>query len=172
MTVPITDESVAAILPILAERTRATERIASSFRPPQPGLLEEAGARRHQLIVGRRGVGTSMLLLNLIQTALNENQLVVFLDMETYRGIPYPDVLIHVLEALAGQLTEQLRKEQGFFRGWRLRRHLKQLRHKLKDLLADPHETRKRESASKVNSPPAQREPPPPSGLRSHRSVK
>ena len=155
MSGPIKDDAVAPLLVILAERTRASERTVTSFQPPHTGLVEEAGARRHQLVVGRRGVGKSMLLLNLMARAREENQLVVSLDMESYRDIPYPDVLIRVLAELAGQLVTQLRSEQAPIRGWRLRRSLSQLGRQLGDLLEQPAETRTtlvRESEKSANA--------------------
>jgi hypothetical protein len=54
----ISDEDVIRLLPELAEAERATEETATRFVPPRPGILEEVSARRHQLVYGRRGVGT------------------------------------------------------------------------------------------------------------------
>jgi hypothetical protein len=137
----LSDEQAAGVLEILAERTRATERTAEAFVPPQVGIVQEAKARRHHLIVGRRGVGKSMLLLNVVAEARKEKVLVVYLDIETLRGIPYPDVLIRLLATLADSLIAQLRAEQGWFKGRALRRRIRWLRSELLELLQAPQES-------------------------------
>ena len=129
------------MLAVLAERTRATERIAPTFQPPHAGIIQEAGARQHQLVVGRRGVGKSMLLLNVVSQARANEQLIVYIDLESYRGIPYPDVLIRLLAELAMKLAAQLRRESRW-KTWPLRRRIGQLRKSLQGLLAAPQEER------------------------------
>lgn len=89
---PLTDEQVVALLPALAEAARADRRTAARFVPPRTGILEETASRRHQFVFGRRGVGKSTLLRkieSLDQTGVD----VIFVDIETLRGRPYPDVL-------------------------------------------------------------------------------
>lgn len=130
----LSDQNVADVLKILAERARASERIADSFIPPYVGVVEETAAGRHQLVVGRRGVGKSMLLLNLVSAAEENGELAVAMDLESLSGIPYPDVLIRLVSELAGSLRQHLRSEAGFFKApktrfglWRLERQLNRL---------------------------------------------
>lgn len=58
----ISDDQLSGLLAALAEAARADPRTAARFVPPRIGVLEETAARRHQLVLGRRGVGKSTLL--------------------------------------------------------------------------------------------------------------
>jgi putative ribosome biogenesis GTPase RsgA len=91
------DEQVAALLALLAEAARAGPETVGRFVSPRPGILEEASARRHQLVHGRRGVGKSTLLHKVAAGGKEANREVIFIDVETLRGRPYPDVLIVLL---------------------------------------------------------------------------
>jgi predicted AAA+ superfamily ATPase len=96
----ISDEDVAHLLPALAEAERATEETAARFVPPRPGILEEVSPRRHQFVYGRRGVGKSTLLHRVAAGGAENALAVIFVDIETLRGRPYPDVLIELLKDL------------------------------------------------------------------------
>lgn len=105
---PLRDEQVVALLPALAEAARADRRTAARFVPPRTGILEETAARRHQFVFGRRGVGKSTLLRKI--ESLDETGVdVIFVDIETLRGRPYPDVLIELLIELLVALERRLR---------------------------------------------------------------
>src|SRR4051812_46580941 len=86
------DEQVVRLLPLLAEAARATAATATRFVSPRPGILEEASARRHQLVYGRRGVGKSTLLRRVAADGSSTDREVIFIDVETLRRRPYPDV--------------------------------------------------------------------------------
>src|SRR5262245_49274484 len=100
----LTDEEVARLLPILAARSRASDKTAGSFRPPRTGIVEQVAADWHHFVVGRRGVGKSMLLLNVEQFAADRGQPTLYIDMETLRDNPYPDVLVRLLIELVTDL--------------------------------------------------------------------
>lgn len=136
----LSDGQVAEILEVVAERARASERIAESFIPPHVGIVEETAARRHQLVVGRRGVGKSMLLLNVVSAAEDSNELAIYMDLESLRGIPYPDVLIRLVAELATRLRNQLRAEAGLVSALRTRFGLWRLERQLSKLLVAPQE--------------------------------
>lgn len=112
----ISDDDVARLLPALAEAERASAASAPRFVPPQPGILEEASARRHQLVYGRRGVGKTTLLQQVAVGGSDSGREVIFIDIETLRRRPYPDVLLELLKVLLGHLEERL--EAG---GWKTR---------------------------------------------------
>lgn len=122
-----TDADVARLLPALAEAERATDATANRFVSPRPGVLEEAAARRHQFVYGRRGVGKSTLLLRVAAGGAEDTREVIFIDVETLRRRPYPDVLIELLKDLLDDLDARLR-DDGWRVRWRRRRLLKQLR--------------------------------------------
>lgn len=130
----ISDQEVAKLLPALAEAERATEETAARFVPPRPGILEEVSARRHQLVYGRRGVGKSTLLRRVRAEGPENDRAVIFVDVETLRGRPYPDVLIELLKELLDHLEERLRAD-GRYRAWRRRKLCQRVR-ELSDAMA------------------------------------
>lgn len=96
------------MLTALLEAARADKQTADRFVPQRPNILEEASTRRHQFIFGRRGVGKSTLLRKIESDAPGSKVDVMFVDIETLRGRPYPDVLIELLIAILDGLAERL----------------------------------------------------------------
>jgi hypothetical protein len=144
--IAISDEQLVDLLPEIAEAARASQRTVDRFVPPRLGIVEETASRRHQLIFGRRGVGKSTLLRTLERRAKANGDPVVYLDLETLRGIPYPDVLIQLLVRLCTQLGDTLStlaKSEPWHRRrsyYRLRWRLRGLRKSLSALLGEPQE--------------------------------
>ena len=140
----ITDEDVAQLLPLLEEAARAQQQTIDRFVPPRVGIVEQAAARRDQFIVGRRGVGKTTLLLTVQQKASAGGTAVAFVDLETIRGIPYPDVLIHLLIELLKSLRTAVSKGSqgkgigGRWAGWHVVRMTKRLERELTKLLGEP----------------------------------
>jgi hypothetical protein len=138
----ISDEDVVRLLPALAEAERATEETAGRFVPPRPGILEEVSARRHQFVYGRRGVGKSTLLRRVEAGGGGQEaeRAVIFVDIETLRGRPYPDVLIELLKELLDDLEGRLRAD-GVVASWKrrkLRRRVRDLSSAMSSLLQAP----------------------------------
>jgi hypothetical protein len=141
VTSALTDDEVTRLLPILAARARASERTASAFRPPRTGIVEQVAADWHHFVVGRRGVGKSMLLLNVAKHAAGIGQPAVYIDIETLRDNPYPDVLVRLLIELTTELDRKLRDHRWpSVTRYRARRRLKSLRTRLETLLRDPQQ--------------------------------
>lgn len=139
---PVSDEQLPKLLAALAEAARADQRTAGRFVAPRIGVLEETAARRHQFVLGRRGVGKSTLLRK-IQSQEQIESNVVFVDIETLRSRPYPDVLIELLIELLTGLGERLRPDVWYRIDQRIeratpRRKLKRLTAILRRLLAQP----------------------------------
>jgi hypothetical protein len=139
---PVSDEQLPKLLAALAEAARADQRTADRFVAPRIGILEETAARRHQFVLGRRGVGKSTLLRK-IQSQEQIESNVVFVDIETLRSRPYPDVLIELLIELLTGLGERLRPDVWYRIDQRIeratpRRKLKRLAAILRRLLAQP----------------------------------
>jgi hypothetical protein len=68
------------------------------------------------------------------------NRAVIFVDIETLRGRPYPDVLIELLKQLLDHLEERLLAD-GRYRSWRRRRlvaRVRSLSDAMSQLLAEP----------------------------------
>jgi hypothetical protein len=140
---PITDAQVVKLLPALAEAARADTNTAERFVPPRVGILEETASRRHQFVFGRRGVGKSTLLRKIESQAAGEaHGDVIFVDIETLRGRPYPDVLIELLIELLDSLEARLKIRAGrldFSRSRRkTRKELRTLKQTMRRLLNEP----------------------------------
>ena len=140
---PITDEELPKLLAALAEAARADRRTAARFVPPRIGILEETASRRHQFVLGRRGVGKSTLLRKIETSEQEPNSEVVFVDIETLRDRPYPDVLIEMLIELLRGLGDRVSPEDWYrvdqrIARFRVRRRLTRLTETLRRLLAQP----------------------------------
>lgn len=90
-------EAVDDLLILCDEVMRATAAGAKRFIEPAPGVLARAKAQQHNLIFGRRGSGKSSLLRKTAADLTIDRRPISFVDMETFKGHSYPDVLISVL---------------------------------------------------------------------------
>jgi hypothetical protein len=139
---PVSNESVVRLLPALAEAARADENTAQRFVAPRTGILEETAARRHQFVFGRRGVGKSTLVRKVEALEDGGPGDVLFIDIETLRGRPYPDVmielLIELLDSLEARLGEKARRFDLNRSRRSARRQLRELRSAMQQLLSEP----------------------------------
>ncbi len=90
-------EAVDKLLVLCEEVMRATPAGAQRFIEPAPGVLLRAKSSQHHLVFGRRGSGKSSLLRKMASDLTVTRRPIAFVDMETFKGHSYPDVLISVL---------------------------------------------------------------------------
>lgn len=90
-------EAVDSLLILCEEVMRATPEGAHRFIEPAPGVLAKAKAKQHNIVFGRRGSGKSSLLRKAAADLTVDRRPIAFVDMETFKGHSYPDVLISVL---------------------------------------------------------------------------
>lgn len=88
---------VDGLLVLCEEVMRATPEGAHRFIEPAPGVLSRATSKQHSIIFGRRGSGKSSLLRKTAADLTVDRRPIAFVDMETFKGHSYPDVLISVL---------------------------------------------------------------------------
>ena len=136
---PLSDAEVTALLPALAEAARADQRTAQRFVAPRIGILEETASRRHQFVFGRRGVGKSTLVRKVESLEDGGPGDVIFVDIETLRGRPYPDVLIELLIAILEKLEARLKAKAS---GVDVKLSRRRARHKVRDLTATMRQLR------------------------------
>jgi hypothetical protein len=140
----IGDEELQKLLPALAEAARANQQTVERFVPPKVGIVDETASRRHQFILGRRGVGKSSLVRMVERDSRNAGSAVAFIDLETLKGIPYPDVLIQLLIELFKVLEQGLKKPRfasnlrRTIQRYKARRDLRRLRNDFAVLLSEP----------------------------------
>ncbi|MHB1114224.1 MAG: hypothetical protein ACYC03_13585 [Acidovorax defluvii] len=90
-------QEVDDILVLCEEVMRATPEGAHRFIEPAPGVLSRAKSKQHNIVFGRRGSGKSSLLRKMAADLTVDRRPIAFVDMETFKGHSYPDVLISVL---------------------------------------------------------------------------
>ena len=94
---PLNSPEVDRLLVLCEEVMRATPEGAHRFIEPAPGVLSRAKSKQHNIIFGRRGSGKSSLLRKVAADLTVDRRPIAFVDMETFKGHSYPDVLISVL---------------------------------------------------------------------------
>ncbi|MBF0334611.1 MAG: hypothetical protein HQL40_13360 [Alphaproteobacteria bacterium] len=93
----VNSKAVDQLLVLCEEVMRATPEGARRFIEPAPGVLARAKSKQHNIIFGRRGSGKSSLLRKAAADLTIDRRPMAFVDMETFKGHSYPDVLISVL---------------------------------------------------------------------------
>lgn len=90
------------------EAARAASVAKPRFVEPARGTLDRAKARRHQIVFGRRGSGKTSLLAKAAADLTIERRPIAFVNLETFKGHSYPDVLLSVLIEAFGKFKEWL----------------------------------------------------------------
>ncbi|MGI8619576.1 MAG: hypothetical protein ACR2L6_10905 [Gemmatimonadaceae bacterium] len=89
--------AVATLEQLLEEATRSTDEGVRRFVEPASGTLSRAVSRQHHLVFGRRGSGKSSLLRKATSDLTVDRRPIAFVDLESFKGHAYPDVLLSVL---------------------------------------------------------------------------
>jgi hypothetical protein len=79
------------------EAARAASVRNPRFVEPARGTLDRAKARRHHIVFGRRGAGKTSLLAKAAADRTTDRRPIAFVNLETFKGLSYPDVLLSVL---------------------------------------------------------------------------
>lgn len=93
---------------LLEEATRSSAERVQHFVEPASGTLTRATARQHHLVFGRRGSGKSSLLRKAAADLTVDRRPIGFIDLETFKGHAYPDVLLSVLIETFSRFAEWL----------------------------------------------------------------
>ena len=99
---------VAKLERLIEEATRSTEEGVRRFVEPASGTLDRAISRQHHLVFGRRGSGKSSLLRKAAADLTVDRRPIAFVDLETFKGHTYPDVLLSVLIKTFSEFAEWL----------------------------------------------------------------
>jgi hypothetical protein len=159
MTTGVKYNELGPLRQALAEAARTDESNADQaiarFVELRPGIKDTLCARRHHLLAGRRGTGKSTLLHVVREQLRDEGAPVAVIDMEKFKGRPFPDVLIEILIALLDEVKPRVRVRTAI-RDLSLRRQFRTTRRDLDVLLRDPQSLTKRvergEKASRRSS--------------------
>lgn len=88
---------VSGVAIAVEEASRAANVSNPRFVEPAAGTLDRAKARRHHLVFGRRGAGKTSLLSKAAADLTVDRRPIAFVNLETFKGHSYPDVLLSVL---------------------------------------------------------------------------
>ena len=101
-------DEVAELERLLEEATQSTEEGVRRFVEPASGTRGRAKSRTHHLVFGRRGSGKSSLLRKATSDLTVDRRQIAFVDLETFKGHAYPDVLLSVLIETFSRFAEWL----------------------------------------------------------------
>jgi hypothetical protein len=93
----LNSEAVQTLELSVEEATRSTEEGVKRFIEPAQGTLSRALAKRPHIVFGRRGSGKSSLLRKAVADLTVDRRPIAFVDLESFKGHSYPDVLISIL---------------------------------------------------------------------------
>jgi hypothetical protein len=93
----LNSEAVQALELSVEEATRSTDEGVKRFIEPAQGTLSRALAKRPHIVFGRRGSGKSSLLRKAVADLTVDRRPIAFVDLESFKGHSYPDVLISIL---------------------------------------------------------------------------
>ncbi|HEU4759784.1 MAG TPA: hypothetical protein VFT91_07360 [Dehalococcoidia bacterium] len=88
------------------ESARAANVSNPRFVEPARGTLDRAKARRHHIVFGRRGAGKTSLLAKGAADLTTDRRPIAFVNLETFKGLSYPDVLLSVLIKSLGEFKK------------------------------------------------------------------
>ncbi len=81
----------------IEEAARSTQVRLKHCIEPGEGMLRRATSRRHHIVFGRRGSGKSSLLRESAANLTVDRRPIAFVDLEAFKSLSYPDVLLSVL---------------------------------------------------------------------------
>lgn len=123
----------------IEEHLRAGSKAGLTFIDPRD-YRGRVTRRQNHVIYGRRGAGKS----SLIRATKGEQGCWVRVDMENYKDISFPNILIQVLRRILLDLSSQLYNESPWWTGklryFSLRRKLSDAARDLKNLMEEPDE--------------------------------
>ncbi len=109
------DTSVSKLITFLKEKPRVT-RHGNREYIDAGNNLELICLPRHAVVFGRRGSGKTMLLSELGSKAKAGTQGVVWIDVDDYKTLTFPDILIQILRSLLGVLSQDVRRQNPWYR--------------------------------------------------------
>jgi len=97
MTDILQSPKIGSLATLVEEAARSTEEGVKRFIEPASGTLRRAIIKRHHIVFGRRGSGKTSLLRKAAADLTLDRRPIAFVNLESFKGHSYPDVLISVL---------------------------------------------------------------------------
>lgn len=105
----LNSSEVSRLIVLVKESYRSTKRGVKYFIEPAVGTLNQATSRVHSIVFGRRGSGKSSLLRKAAADLTVDRRPIAFIDLESFKGHAYPDVLLSVLIQTFQEFEQWLR---------------------------------------------------------------
>ena len=109
------DDRVSRLISFLKRKPRAA-RHGNRQYIDTGNNLELICLPRHAVVFGRRGSGKTMLLGELATNANESGQGVIWIDVDDYKTLTFPDILIQILRSLFSVLQGDLRARNPWYR--------------------------------------------------------
>ena len=100
------------LITYLEENTRADKVSGIEFIDPR-NFKEKVRGKQNYVVFGRRGAGKSTLLKTLNKY---DKSLTIYVNLEDYKDITFPNIIIKVLVAFYKEIVIKLNKEKSFFK--------------------------------------------------------
>ncbi|MGB4975712.1 MAG: hypothetical protein WBR35_03140 [Anaerolineae bacterium] len=109
MSIDLNSEEISDLITLIQESYRSTKTGVKRFVEPAAGTLKQATNKTHNIVFGRRGSGKSSLLRKAAADLTVDRRPIAYIDLETFKGHSYPDVLLSVLIQTFEEFEEWLR---------------------------------------------------------------
>lgn len=100
------------LITYLEENTRADKVSGIEFIDPR-NFKEKVRGKQNYVVFGRRGAGKSTLLKTLNKY---DKSLTIYVNLEDYKDITFPNIIIKVLVTFYEEISRKLNKEKSFFK--------------------------------------------------------
>jgi hypothetical protein len=111
----LSDDCVEELILLLKEKPRATRRANREYIDTSNNL-QLVRLKRHSVIFGRRGSGKTMLLSELAASAEKESAGLIWVDIDDYKTLTFPDILVQILRSIFAELRKKVLKQNPFYR--------------------------------------------------------
>lgn len=95
----------------IEENLRTTTKTKSKFIDPQ-GFLGRLKTKQNHVVFGRRGAGKSLLTTSL---GKDSTQNVIYINLEDFKDISFPNIIIRVLSKLLEELSWLIKKKSKWY---------------------------------------------------------
>jgi hypothetical protein len=108
MSTVLDSREVESLVLLVEESTRSSKEGVKRFIEPAQGTLRRAVNKRHHIVFGRRGSGKSSLLRKAAADLTVDRRPIAYVDLETFKGHTYPDVLLSILLSALKEFNDWL----------------------------------------------------------------
>ncbi len=124
-------QEISKLVTYIEENLRASPAAGLQFVDARRHFRSRSLSRQNHVVFGRRGAGKTTLV-NSVKDA--DNHIEVYLNLEDYKDITFPNIVIHMLVQLFRLLDKKIRSD---VRWWRFRPSVYRLRKRMSSVIND-----------------------------------